>query len=460
MLDTCKPSLATVFEPTWESLRRHQSPQWLADAKFGIYSHWGLSTIRHQPGCGDLTHEQQIERFTAPRFDPEAWADLYRTAGARFAGPIIWHGSPFLHWDSAISTHNSARLGPGRDIAGEVLRAVNAAGMRGLVSFHTIDNGTWPDLAEEVVDRYAPDIVWVDASFGGTKASQHFEIIQDSHFLGGETDAADGPNLGHHPADHIEQLDDRSQRRVIAHHFNAGAASGREVDFVYKSHDIPPGIGMRDLENGLMPNSAYDTWMTDLDLHAPTGWEEGWFYTEDMPLRSAADIVRRLMDVISKNGVLLLNAPPAAGGAFTDDVASILRAIGAWLERFGEAVYDTSPWYLHGEGPTRIEPRPGSLACHHNDHFNKTQFVPEDLRFTTREDTLYVASLGKPHGTLRVKALGTRYRFDAGRILDVRLLGDTDRLDWSHTPVGLDIRLPDNLPLDELANVFAVSLAA
>ncbi|MEM1210652.1 MAG: alpha-L-fucosidase, partial [Planctomycetota bacterium] len=277
---------STTYRPAWNSLRRHHTPQWLIDAKFGIYSHWGIRTIQHLPGGESLTDAQALARFTAPKFDPAAWAALFREAGARFAGPIAWHGSPLLHWDSQLNDYNTMTHPPHRDIVGEVTAAVRDAGLKTLVSFHTIDD-RWLPLAQEVVDRYAPDIVWVDASFGGTKQCHHLGLVEGSRYTGTLKREPNHQNPGHHPADDIQQLDDRDQRRFISHHFNSGVARGCEVEFVYKSHDVPPGVGIRDLENGLLPEAGYDTWMTDIDLHVQPDWnQEGWFHTPGMPLRS------------------------------------------------------------------------------------------------------------------------------------------------------------------------------
>ncbi|MEM0913303.1 MAG: alpha-L-fucosidase [Planctomycetota bacterium] len=449
----------TPYEATWTSLRRHHTPQWLMDAKFGVYSHWGIRTIQHLPGCESLSDAEALARFTAPAFDPAAWASLFREAGARFAGPIGWHGSPLLHWDSRLNDYNTVKNPPHRDIVGEVTAAVREQGLKTLVSFHTIDDNGWLPLAQEVVDRYAPDIVWVDASFGGTKQCHHLGLVEGSRYTGTLKREQRDQNPGHHPADYIQQLDDRYQRRFISHFYNAAIANGREVEFVYKSHDIPPGIGMRDLENGLLPETGYDAWMTDIDLHVPPDWNhEGWFDTPGMPLRSVADVVHRLVDVVSKNGVLLLNAPPTADGAFGDDVAGTLREIGAWLNTFGEAIYDASPWYLYGEGPTLIDD--WNKTFHHNDHFNQNRFTAEDIRFTMRGDTLFATTLGRPSERVLVKALGTGYRFREGRVQSVRLLGQADPLSWSHRSDGLAIELPDRLPLNDAANVFEIVLAS
>ncbi len=446
------------YEPNWTSLRHHAIPQWLIDAKFGIYCHWGISSIKYLPEYAKLSDEQALEKFTAERFEPEEWASLFKQAGARFAGPVAWHGSPFIHWDSAISDYNSVQRNPHRDIVGEVSEAVRSHGLKFIASFHCISDDGWLELASEAIDKYLPDIVWVDASFGGTKQANHLRLLDGSRYVGTEADKpnADTPNPGGHPADVLEYLSDRFQRQFIAHYYNRAAEKEREVAFVYKSYDIPPGIGMRDLENGLLSDIAYDVWMTDIDMNKVPDWDtHGWFYRPGVPTRTAANIVHVLMDVISKNGLLLLNVPPLADGSFSDEVRNTLLTVGEWLRKHHEAVYDTSPWSLFGEGPTVIKPH--RYNYHHNDHFGQTQFVPEDIRFTVKDSTLYATCLGCPKDRqVTIRTLSTRFKTQLGTILGVSMVGHDTPVEWDHGPDGLTIKLPNAIELNPLANVFRI----
>ncbi|MEM9418537.1 MAG: alpha-L-fucosidase [Planctomycetota bacterium] len=453
------PSVATpAYEPTWTSLRRHQTPQWLIDAKFGIYCHWGISTIQYQPENAELGDEEALAKWTAERFDANEWAALFDRAGAKFGGPIAWHGSPLVHWDSALSDHNTMKKGPRRDILAEMEKAVRDRGMKLIASFHSISDHGWLELATEAVDRYLPDIFWVDASFGGTKQSNHLKIVDGSRFMGKGVDphTRGEPNPGAHPADRLEQLSERFQKQFIAHYYNRAAERGRDVEFVYKSHDIPPGVGMRDLENGLLPHMAYDTWMTDIDMNLVPDWPvHGWFYRDGVPTRTAANLVHVLMDVVSKNGVLLLNVPPLADGGFTDEIRGKLEAVGDWLKVNGEAVYGASPWGLYGEGPT--VPETGNYAYHHNDHFGKLAFTPQDIRFTVNGSNLYAACLGEPtDARVTVQAFNTHFKLKPGVITNVSLLGCDAPVTWDHGDDGLIITLPDGFTPSPLASVFKI----
>ncbi|MBB6429359.1 alpha-L-fucosidase [Algisphaera agarilytica] len=455
------PSVDTPeFEPTWTSLRRHQTPQWLIDAKFGMYCHWGLGSIQQQPGCEDYTPEQAVEYFTAEAFDPAEWAELFEKTGAKFAGPICWHGSPFLHWDSKLDDFNSVKQNPHRDIMGELATAIRARGLKFFGSFHSISDDGWMERAMEAVDLHHPDVFWVDASFGGTKQSHHLKIVHQSHYLGPDESTPydpDAPNPGHFPPGGIERLSDHNQRAFLAYLFNDAQRRGADIEFIYKSHDIPPGVGMRDLENGLLDHVAYDPWMTDVDMNISPDWNvHGWFHREGLPLRSAANIVRALVDIVSKNGILLLNVPPLPDGSFSDEVRGTLDAVGQWLKVHGEAIYGASPWSVFGEGPTVIKPlNPGSY--HHNDHFATTLFTPEDIRLTVNGTSLYATCLGEPvGGRVVVQALSTNFKVMPDTLKNVSLLGSDAPLAWEHGDDGLVIDLPDGFTSSPLANVFKI----
>ncbi|MGB5263787.1 MAG: alpha-L-fucosidase, partial [Lutimonas sp.] len=291
-----------LFENSWNSLRTHKTPEWLVNDKFGIYCHWGIQTLSYIKEYEDLTDDERIALFKGENFEADEWAKLFETAGAKFGGVIGWHGSDFKHWDSDISDYNSFKMGPKIDIVGEVSRAVKARGMKFLVSYHSIKNDDWIDFAKEGVDKYDPDIFWVDASFGGTKRANHEKTIFHTKYIGLSENIS--------PVFH-----EKYQRAFISYFYNKAIENDKEVEFMYKSNDIPPGIAMRDLENGLLNETAYDTWITDMDMSVPPDWEtHGWFYREGIRLRSADELVDMLVDVVSKNGIFLLNIPPLADG--------------------------------------------------------------------------------------------------------------------------------------------------
>ncbi len=431
-----KKETTPKFAPTWTSLRKHQHPPWLVDGKFGIYCHWGIWTIRYSEG--HLTGNDQpdiddtIAKFTAEKFNATHWANLFKSAGAKFAGPVGWHGSKYLHWDSKFSEYNSVQKSPHIDIVGEVAKAVRAAGLKSFVSLHYgINEDGWINFAKEVVDNYDPDIFWVDAGFGGSKAANHKKVLNQSKYIGESTDFP-------------TTLKDNLQREFLSYYFNRALENDKGVEFVYKSYDIPPGIGMRDLENGILDNIAYDVWMTDLDMNICPDWEtHGWFYREGIPLRDANNIVDILVDVVSKNGILALNVPPYADGSFSEEITNTLQEVGTWLATNGEAIYGSSPWFIYGEGPTDIDTRNGNF--HHNEHFGVHHFGDKDIRFTVNKENLYAICLGTDSKQIQIKSLNTNYKLSQGDVKKVSLLGVDQSLAWQHDEKGLTIDIPQNI---------------
>jgi alpha-L-fucosidase len=428
------------FAPTWNSLRAHRTPDWLRDGKFGIYCHWGIWTIRYLESSRGLTFDQEIDLFKGENFDPAAWADLFAKAGARFAGPVGWHGSPFVNWASKLTPYNARDRGPCRDIAGELEREIRKRGLKFMLSFHTCFDEAWFPFARETIEQYHPDLVWVDASFGGTKAGNHHsrEVLRNGKYLGGKLD------------EHTTMLPEQMQKEFLAYYFNDAAKRGTEVEFTYKTNDIPPGIAMRDLENGLLDHLPYDVWLTDMDINTPPDFEtHGWFFREGIPMRSARDLVHLLVDVVSKNGIMLLNVGPKADGSFPDEAVDSLTGIGNWLETNGEAIYGASPWNIFGEGPTDVP------EGHHSDHFGRLKFTDEDIRFTVNGDVLYATVMGCPTGTVKIRSLNSRYRTPEGSIGSVTLLGTDQPAAWRHTGEALEVDVPGDHACEH-ALVFAI----
>ncbi|GHB63697.1 alpha-L-fucosidase [Persicitalea jodogahamensis] len=433
----------TKYQPSWTSLRQHHTPQWLMDAKFGIYCHWGIQTISYQKGKENLSNDELIKQFKGEKFDADLWANLFETAGAKFAGVIGWHGSDFKHWDSGLSDYNSAKMGPKIDIIGEVFKAVRKRGMKTLVSYHSIKNDDWIDFAKEGVDKYEPDIFWVDASFGGTKGAHGEKTVSRSKYIGQAKSTT-------------QAFQEKYQRELIAYFYNKAIERNKEVEFVYKSNDIPPSVGMRDLENGILPETAYDVWMTDMDMNVPPDFStHGWFYREGIPLRSANSLVDMLVDVVSKNGIFLLNIPPMADGSFPEEVTNNLTQMSKWLRQNGEAIYGTSPWFIYGEGPNDIAA--GNHIFHHNNHFAQIAYDKADIRFTSKGNDLYATVLGKPEGNLTIRALNTAFKLREGGITRIIHLASGKQVAFDHNDKALELKL-NNVELDEMANVFRIEL--
>jgi alpha-L-fucosidase len=460
---------AGPFSPAWASLEAHETPAWYQDAKFGIFIHWGVYSVpafgsewyprqMYLQGSEEFTHhlatygsqakfgyKDFIPLFKAERYDPKAWAALFKKAGARFVVPVAEHHDGFPMYDSALTRWCAGRMGPKRDLIGDLAAAVRAQGLVFGVSSHRAEhwwfmNGgrafdsdvrdpryadlygpaaadrTQPDpaflddwlaRAIELVDKYQPQLVWFDW------------WIEQPVFE---------PYL----------------RRFAAYYYNQGARWAKGVAVNYKNRSFPDRAAVLDLERGQLADIRPLFWQTDTAIS-----KNSWGYVAKQDYKTAGAIVDDLIDIVSKNGALLLNIGPRPDGTIPEKEQEILLEIGEWLGRNGEAVYGTRPWRVFGEGPTQVQE--GMFT----DTF-RADFTGGDLRFTTRGDTLYVIALDWPGAELAVKSLGRDLRLYAGEVGEVRLVGEDAPLEWTRDADALRIKLPGRPAAGKYAFVFRV----
>ena len=453
------------FKPTWESLAKHETPEWFRDAKFGIYTHWGPVTVGAEDGPGGVQwygrnmyipnsptfkyhrkrfgdqhqfgYKDIVPLFKAEKFDADGWAELFAASGAKFAGPVVIHHDNFAMWDSALTEWDSMDKGPKRDITGELEKAIRKHGMKFIATFHhgfswryfepsyKYDGANpkyaglycqahepdapptqefmeqWLGKVNEVVNKYQPDLIWFDFGLGSEKR----KCITPEY-----------------------------QQRMFADYYNWAVRNNRQVGVAHKHRHIHTHTGILDFERGREDKLVPYPWLTDTSVGP-------WFCQKSTPFKSVNQIVDVLVDIVSKNGCMLLNVGPAADGTIPPQGREILLGIGSWLKVNGEAIYKTRPWQAFGEGPTL---NTGGGFSERKDK----PYTSEDIRFTRSKNgkTIYTVVLGWPDRKLVVKSLGTKSEYHFGSIAKVELLGHNRPLKWKQNEDGLIVQFPRNKP--------------
>jgi len=450
------------FKANWDSLSRHKDPKWFRDAKFGIYTHWGPVTVGSSwgpPGSewyGRAMYQESspvyryhyhryaepskfgykdiIPLFKGERFDPEAWADVFTRAGAKFAGPVAIHHDNYALWNSGLTRWNSVAVGPGRDVVGELEKAYRKRGLRFITTFHhgfawryyelafaydasdpqysdlyttrhpigvppsTHFQDKWLALVYEVLRKYTPDLIWFDIEF--------YEVIQRAY-----------------------------QQKLFATAYDWAARNDGTIGVTQKSRAVHEHTGILDFERGREDRLTPYPWLTDTSLSS-------WFYVDDASFRSARDVIGILVDIVAKNGCLLLNIGPYEDGTLPKRGVDVLLAVGDWLRMNGEAIYETRPWITYGEGPTH------NVGGASMSEYKDKPYTAQDIRFTTRGNTLYAIALGWPGAELVIKSLTPQTQLWFGKIREVGMLGVQEPLQWKQEPDGLRVRMPAPKPGD------------
>lgn len=514
---TVEPVAKGKFKPTWDSLKQYRVPEWFRDAKFGIWAHWGpqcqpergdwyareiysQGTYKYREHLKLYGHpstngfKDVIHSWKAERWDPDWLLALYKRVGARYFVALANHHDNFDNFDSKYQPWNSVNMGPKRDIIGGWAAAARRHGLIFGVSVHASHAWSWYEVAQGA-DRDGP-LAGVPYDGKLTKAdgkgtwwegfdpqdlyeqrhvpSPDFQILGRIHARWNWGGGVSQPDLAYcqkfynRTVDLINKyspqliyFDDTALPlwpvsdaglKIAAHFYNHNLAwyGDNGVLFGKVLNDEQKQCMTWDIERGVPNRIEPYPWQTCTCLG---NWHYDRSVFERRAYKSAKTVIHMLVDIVSKNGNLLLSVPLRGDGTPDSAELEILEGIGRWLEINGEAIYGTRPWKVFGEGPQMTNAAP--IQAQGFNEGRGRPFTAEDVRFTAKGNVLYAIVMGVPTNDICIRSLGANANLLGAPITAVTILGSSERPQWSQTAEALVIRKPESLP-SEFALVFKI----
>ncbi len=456
------------YQATWESLSKYQTPEWFRDAKFGIFIHWGVYSVpaygsewyprnMYDTASDEFKHhvatygtqdkfgyKDFIPMFKAEKFDPVQWVTLFKKAGARYVVPVAEHHDGFAMYNTALSRWNAFNMGPKRDIIEELSKEIRKQGLIFGLSSHRIEHWFFfnhgREFKSDVLDPKYADFYGPARQENETMTP---EFMNDWLLRSTELVNKYQPQLFWFDWWIQQPALEPYRKSFASYYYNMGLQWNKGVVINYKyDRSFPDGVAVLDLERGKLDSVRQLPWQTDDAIG-----NISWGYIKNNTFKSASYVVTNLIDIVSKNGNLLLNIGPRSDGTITDEETQVLLGTGKWLDVNGDAIYGTRPWKLYGEGPTRSAS--GAFAD------QTIPFNAKDIRFTTKGDTLFVITLGLPTESTLVKSLGIK--MNHGLVADISMMGSMDKVSWTQKNDALSIKPAAHYPSD-FAVVYKVVL--
>lgn len=455
------------YHDNWASLTDFEMPDWYVKAKFGIFIHWGLYSVpayanewysrnmyiqgtpeyeHHIKTYGphkDFGYKDFIPLFKAEKFDPDFWAETFANAGAKYVVPVAEHHDGFQMYQSDLSVYNAAQMGPCRDVIGELKASFAKKGLVFCTSTHRAEHywfmGNGKDFDSDIKEPlHCGDFYWPSEQQQPDHQNLFATPYPNSEFLEDwlcrtcEIIDRYQPKILYFDWWIQHEAYKPYLRKIAAYYYNRGLEWGAPTAICYKHDAMAFGSGIVDVERGKFASAKPYHWQTDTAIA-----RNSWCYTASLDYKSSYELICYLIDVVSKNGNLLLNVGPKADGTFAEEDAAILNDIGSWLSVNGEAVYNSKPWRYAAEGPT-VETE-GQFS-----DSSATEYTHEDFRFTAGNGCIYVTCLKYPeNGRLTVRALSKSKDANKpnfhGIIRDVNVLGFEEHPAYAIDDAGLHI---------------------
>ncbi|MBR6487524.1 MAG: alpha-L-fucosidase [Clostridiales bacterium] len=450
------------YKADWDSLSGHKIPDWYYRDKFGIFIHWGIYSVpayacewypRWMYNPGSREYEYHIKNFGDPKvfgykdfipmfkgekFDADKWVELFVKSGARFIMPVCEHHDGFAMYDTEFNRWNAAKMGPCTDVALDIKRACEKHGVEFCASSHRAEHYFFMNMGrsidsdvndEEYRDFYGP--AYLCPELADVKV---FETIADANTIGPDEDWLTDwlvrtcemidrlkPSILYfdtwiHNVAYKPYL-----KKLCAYYYNRAEEWGKEVTINYKHESLPSTVATFDVERGALTGISPAPWQTDTAIG-----KISWGYIKDNEFKPARQIICDLIDIVSKNGMLLLNVGPKPDGTITAEETAVLEEIGEWMNVNGEGIYGTVPWKQFGEGDVN------NVAGSFQDNDEK-DFTSADFRFTSKDGCLYAFCMKPDSEKFWIRSL------KASEINSVEVLGDYSVVNYECDENGLNI---------------------
>lgn len=507
---------AGKFEPTWQSLKEYQVPEWFRNAKFGIWAHWGPQC---QPEQGDwygryMYHEgseqykwhvanyghpskagfkEVINDWKAQNWDPEKLVALYKRAGAQYFFAMANHHDNLDLWDSKYQPWNSVRVGPKKDIVAGWARAAKNNNLPFGLSVHASHAWTWFETSQgsdkngplagvpydgNITKNEGTGTWWEGLDPQDLYAQRHTlsKGSEDVYSLWGQwnwDNGASTPSAEYcdkfynrvidlvdrfHPDllyfdDSVLPLYPASDvgLKIAAHYYNQNQATHQgkleAVLFGKVLNEEQKKCMVWDVERGAPEQIQPLAWQTCTCIG---DWHYKRSIYEQGQYKSAKDVILMLVDIVSKNGNLLLNIPVRGDGSIDDKEVAILEDIAAWMKVNGESIFDTRPWKTFGEGPSVNVSNPVNVQGFNE---GKIRLTSDDIRFNSKGNVLYATVMGTPAESISIKSLGK----GKAVVKRIEVLGSKEKVLWKQSSNGLVIEKLKSVP-NNIAVVFKIQM--
>ncbi len=472
-----------TFKDNWASLSAHKTPGWYARAKLGIFIHWGVYSVpafgnewysrnMYVPGSVEFEHHVKtygaqkdfgykdfIPMFRAEKFSAREWIKTFREAGAKFVMPVLEHHDGFAMYDTAFNRWNANEMGPCRDVAGELKAECEKQGLTFCASTHRAEHYFFMNMGRTFDSDVDPAAEWFDFY-----APAHYE----ENFGAAMTETCDAVDetgaseewLTDWMVRTCEIIDQYRPKilyfdwwiqnhtfkpylkKIAAYYYNRALEWGEEVTIDYKHNAFAPGTATLDIERGALGGVSPEPWQTDTAIG-----KLSWGYRKDNAYKSTYEVVTTLIDVVSKNGTLLLNLGPKPDGTFTAEETQVLQQLGAWLRLNGEGIYDTVPYKFFKEG--EHQPKAGMFSE------GGVPYDEADFRFTYKNGALYAFQM-KPSKSMLIRSLHTDRCGTS--VQNVTLLGSDEAVRFEGGQSGLSVALSAE-PTTDLPICLKIELA-